>query len=79
MTMGHGTFLSNKVAVVTGGGTGIGRAISNLFAAEGAHVLVNYARSKQAADDTVKEIQSNGGAAIAVRRILRLVRVSVRA
>jgi 3-oxoacyl-[acyl-carrier protein] reductase len=58
--------LKDRVAVVTGGGTGIGRAISEHFASEGARVLVNYSRSREDAESTVKEIQGRGGTAIAV-------------
>ncbi len=61
------TLLAGKVAVVTGGGTGIGRAISTLFAREGARVVVNYSRSRQEAEETAAEIQSQGGTAIAVQ------------
>jgi 3-oxoacyl-[acyl-carrier protein] reductase len=56
----------NRVAVVTGGGTGIGRAISEHFARGGARVIVNYARSKDDAEKTVDGIRSAGGTAIAV-------------
>ena len=58
--------LKGRVAVVTGGGTGIGRAISELFAREGASVVVNYARSREASEETVKCIRSRGGTAVAV-------------
>jgi 3-oxoacyl-[acyl-carrier protein] reductase len=59
--------LENKVAVVTGAAKGIGAAIAKHFAAAGAKVVVNYASSKDAADDVVKAITDNGGIAIAVQ------------
>lgn len=57
----------NKVALVTGGGTGIGRATSLLLAQRGAMVAVNYSRSAVEAEDTVREIQQAGGIAVAIR------------
>src|SRR2546428_12185856 len=59
--------LAGKVAVVTGASKGIGAAIAKHFAAEGAAVVVNYASSKQAADQVVDEIAKRGGKAIAVQ------------
>ncbi len=56
-----------KVAVVTGGGRDIGRAISVQLAKEGASVVVNYNSSRKGAAETVKEIESFGGKAIAVK------------
>ncbi len=56
-----------KVAVVTGGGRDIGRAISVKLAKEGAKVVVNYNSSRKGAAETVKEIESFGGKAIAVK------------
>jgi 3-oxoacyl-[acyl-carrier protein] reductase len=58
-----GSLLKDRVAVVTGGGRGIGRAISKKLASEGAHVVVCYAGNEQAASDTVKEIVAGGGKA----------------
>jgi NAD(P)-dependent dehydrogenase (short-subunit alcohol dehydrogenase family) len=58
--------VKDRVVVVTGGGTGIGRAISEHFAAEGARVIVNYSRSKEDAEKTVAGIQAKGGTAVAV-------------
>lgn len=59
--------LEGQVAVVTGGGRGIGRAISLKLATLGAKVAVNYSRSHTDADEVVKEITQAGGAAIAVQ------------
>ena len=59
--------LKNKVAIITGAAKGIGASIAKHFAAEGAKVVVNYASSKQAADNVVKDITDNGGTAIAVQ------------
>jgi 3-oxoacyl-[acyl-carrier protein] reductase len=58
--------MKDRVAVVTGGGTGIGRAISEHLARAGARVVVNYSRSKDDAEATVKAIRDAGGTAIAV-------------
>ncbi|MFB5761354.1 SDR family NAD(P)-dependent oxidoreductase [Paenibacillus medicaginis] len=59
--------LKNKVALVTGGGTGIGRATSLELAKRGAAVIVNYSRSQSDADETVRCINSKGGQAIAIQ------------
>ena len=55
--------LENKVALVTGGSRGIGRAIALEFAARGAAVVVNYNKSPESAEEVVKQIQSAGGKA----------------
>lgn len=57
--------LENKVALVTGGSRGIGRAIAIEFAARGAAVVVNYNKSPEAAEEVVKQIQAAGGKAAA--------------
>jgi glucose 1-dehydrogenase len=58
--------LEKKVAIVTGAATGIGQAIATAFAAEGAAVVVDYVGKGNAADETIKKIESAGGRAVAV-------------
>lgn len=58
---------SAKVAIVTGASRGIGRAIAVELAASGCKVVVNYARSPDAATAVVSEIEAAGGEALAVR------------
>ncbi len=57
--------LENKVALVTGGSRGIGRAIALELAAHGAAVVVNYNKSPESAEEVVKQIQASGGRAAA--------------
>jgi len=57
--------LKEKVAIVSGGGTGIGEAIAHLFAKEGARVVVT-GRRKEMLDGVVREIVKSGGQALAV-------------
>jgi len=59
--------LEGKNAVVTGGGRGVGRAISLAFAQEGANVVINYAGNQKAADEVVGMIQAMGRKAVAVK------------
>ena len=59
--------LLGKVAVVTGGARDIGRSISLKLAKEGAKVVVNFYNSDDGAKETVDEINSLGGEAIAVK------------
>lgn len=56
----------DRVVLVTGGGTGMGRAISLAFGREGARVVVNYARSRGESEDVARRITDGGGTAVAV-------------
>ncbi|WIE66152.1 SDR family oxidoreductase [Curtobacterium sp. MCLR17_036] len=56
-----------RIAVVTGGSRGIGRAVSTRLAADGFTVVVNHASGTAAADATVAEIERTGGRAVAVQ------------
>ena len=59
--------LEGRVALVTGGGRGAGRAISLTLARDGADVAVNYRKDRDAAEQTVAEIEQLGRRAIAVQ------------
>jgi 3-oxoacyl-[acyl-carrier protein] reductase len=61
--MFHGFRLDGKVALVTGGSRGIGRAVSVALARAGAHVIVNFAGNEAAARETVEAIVQAGGKA----------------
>ena len=59
--------LDGKVAVITGASRGIGRAIAERFAREGAAVVVDYTADEEAARTVVAAITEAGGRAIAVK------------
>ncbi len=62
--------LTNKVAIVTGAGRGIGKAIAIAYAAEGAYVVI-AARSEDQLNEVADEISANGGNVLAVPTDLR--------
>ncbi len=59
--------LEGKNAIVTGGGRGVGRAISVAFAKVGANVVINYSGNQKAADEVVEIIKGMGRKAVAVK------------
>jgi len=59
--------LAGKVAIVTGGSRGIGKAVVDLLASFGTTVVVNYLRDEQAAADTVARAREQGAEAIAIQ------------
>ena len=59
--------LKGKVAIVTGGSRGIGRAICLRLAREGCNVVVNYVRNASRANQVVKDVRANGRQAFSVR------------
>ncbi|MDQ2907253.1 MAG: glucose 1-dehydrogenase [Chloroflexota bacterium] len=59
--------LDQKVAVVTGSDSGIGRGIAIEFARQGATVVINYAHAKDKADEVLQTIQKDNGKAIVIQ------------
>ena len=57
--------LENRVAVVTGGSRGIGRAVALELAKRGAAVVINYNKSPESAEKVAEQIKANGGRAAA--------------
>jgi 3-oxoacyl-[acyl-carrier protein] reductase len=53
--------IRGKTVLITGGGTGIGRAIALKFAQGGANIVINYSRSREEAEDTLVEVVKKGG------------------
>ncbi|MFP3513320.1 SDR family NAD(P)-dependent oxidoreductase, partial [Peribacillus sp. SIMBA_075] len=52
--------LKGKVALITGGDSGIGRAVSVAYAKEGAHVAIVYLNEHEDAEDTKKRVEQEG-------------------
>lgn len=59
--------VAGKVAVVTGGGTGVGRATARMLGQLGCSVVINYSRSKTEAEETAAEVAAFGVKALAVQ------------
>lgn len=79
-----GLRLEDKVAIVTGGDTGIGKAICVAIAREGAKVVIDYHGEESAADALVKQIQAAGGTSCAIgadvsksQEVARLIEAAV--
>src|SRR2546430_16567703 len=65
MTLSGRLNLEGRIALVTGGGRGIGKAISLALAEDGADVAINYRKDADAAEETVAEIEKLGRRAVA--------------
>jgi len=63
--------LQNRVAIITGGSRGIGKAIVKAFAEEGACIAFNYLKSKDAAKELKKEVEKAGGKALIFKNDVR--------
>ncbi|HEY3288929.1 MAG TPA: enoyl-[acyl-carrier-protein] reductase FabL [Anaerolineae bacterium] len=58
---------TNKIALITGSGRGIGKVTALHFAKQGADIVINYLRKKTAAEETAREIEALGRKALLVR------------
>lgn len=65
--MDYGLNLAGRVALISGGSRGIGRATVQKFAQLGAHTVVNFLRDERAAQEAVEEAQKFGAKALAVK------------
>jgi 3-oxoacyl-[acyl-carrier protein] reductase len=63
----HMASLKGRIAVVTGGGRGIGRAVAIRLAEEGAAVAVNYRSDRKSATAVVDELTDHGHRAVAIQ------------
>ena len=59
--------LKGQSALVTGANSGIGMAVALALANDGANVVINYVTHPEAADDVIKQIEKNGGKAMAIK------------
>jgi hypothetical protein len=58
--------LQDKVAIITGGDSGIGRAVAIAFAKEGAHVTIVYLNEHSDAEETKKKVEQEGRRCLAI-------------
>lgn len=58
---------TKRIAIITGGGTGVGAASARMLAARGYNVLINYSRSEAAAEQVVQQCKASGVDALAVK------------
>ena len=65
--------LKDRVAIITGASRGIGRSIAEVFAQEGAKVVINYNNNEAKASEVAKEIEKKGGHAICVKADVSIV------
>jgi 3-oxoacyl-[acyl-carrier protein] reductase len=61
------TDLRDEVALITGSARGIGKSIALRYASKGAHIVLNYSRDKESADETAREVAALGAKVVCVR------------